>query len=110
MNQTAFLRDMDAAIAGAFADAGMADAATYTAPGGGTPAACTVLVDRAVQFFGDDEAQIVGSRDVLTLYAAEIAAPARGGVVTLTGTGEAFKLDKPIARDESMSRWVVVDG
>ena len=110
MNQTAFLQELDAGIVGAFADAGMADAATYTPPGGGTAVACSVLVDRNVQFFGDDGAEIVGTRDLVSLFLSEVAAPARGGTVTLTATSEVLKLDQPDARDESMSRWVVIHG
>lgn len=109
MNQTAALRDLDAAIVASLADAGIADAATYVPPGGGAGAACTVLVDRAAQFFGET-GDVAGYRITVALFLAEIASPARGGMVTLTETGEAFKLNELDARDESMARWVVVNG
>lgn len=109
MNQRAALRDMDAVIVGAFMDVGMADAATYVAPGGGAPLPCSVLVDRAAQFFGENGA-VAGTRVAITLFLSEVATPEQDGTLTLTATSEAFKLDEIDAQDESMSRWVVVNG
>lgn len=107
MGQVATLRALDAAIVGAFADAGMADAATYT-PATGAAVACTVLVDRAAQFFGD-VGEVVGRRTVVTMFLAEVPSPARGGVVTLTDGGEQFRLSELDLLDDSMSRWVVTN-
>lgn len=105
MGQVATLRALDAAIVGAFADAGMADAATYT-PAGGTAVPCQVLVDRAAQFFGD-VGEVAGRRVVVSLFLDDVPSPARGGVVTLTDGGEQFRLSELDLLDDSMSRWVV---
>ena len=91
-----------------FVAAGLGDAATYVPPGGGAGMPCSVLVDRAAQFFGE-MGEVAGHRITVTLFLSEVSAPARGGVVTLED-GEAFKLHQLDVRDESMSRWVVVDG
>jgi hypothetical protein len=107
MGQVATLRALDAAIVGAFVDAGMADAATY-APANGAAVPCTVLVDRAAQFFGD-VGEVVGRRIVVSLFLAEVPSPARGGVVTLNDGGEQFRLNELDLLDDSMSRWVVND-
>ncbi|WP_396616797.1 hypothetical protein ACHZ97_04265 [Lysobacter soli] len=105
MGQVATLRALDAAIVSAFANAGMADAATYT-PAGGVAVTCTVLVDRAAQYFGD-VGEVVGRRIVVSLFLAEVPSPARGGVVTLADGGEQFRLSELDLLDDSISRWVV---
>lgn len=106
MSQTTTLRAMDAAIVGAMLDGGFADAAVYTPPGGGASIACSILVDRAVAFFGQDDAEVAGYRDTITCFAAEVPTPQRGG--TFTVGPDVFTLDELDARDESMQRWVVV--
>lgn len=110
MSQRQALRDLDATLAAAFAEAGFADAAAYVPPGGGTSTDCTVMVDDAVEFFGDDGSGIVGHRTVVALFLAEVAAPARGGAVTLTEDGTVYRLDALVKRDESCERWVVTRG
>jgi len=107
MGQVDTLRDLDASIVGAFVGAGLADAATYTPAGGGTALPCQVLVDRAAQFFGE-VGEVAGRRIVVSLFLAEVPSPSRGGVVTV-GT-EQFRLSELDLLDDSMSRWVVVDG
>lgn len=109
MSQTAALRALDAEIVSAFADIGFADAASYLAPAAGPALPCTVLVDRAAQFF-DEQRGVAGTRVLVTLLLAEVPAPERKGVVMLTDTGESFRLDQLESRDESQQRWVVVDG
>lgn len=104
MSQLATLQELDAALAAAFLAAGLADSATYTPPAGAA-VACTVLIDRAAQFY-DDAAGVAGNRIVITLYVAEVAVPVRTAAVVIGS--ETFKLDQLIDRDESMSRWVVV--
>lgn len=107
MSQTTTLRALDAAIAGAMLGAGLADDALYTPPGGGAGIPCTVLVDRALQVYGD-QGEVVGHRIAITLFLATVPSPARGGTVAIGA--EVFRLDEPEARDESMSQWVVVRG
>jgi hypothetical protein len=107
VSQIDAMRDLDAAIVGALAHAGFADAAAYTPPGGGTAVPCTVLVDRAAQFFGP-AGEVVGTRIAVTLFLADVANPQQGGTVTVGD--EAFELDELDEQDESKSRWVVVRG
>lgn len=108
MSQTQTLRDLDAFIIEDLLRAGLADAATYTAPGAGaTPVPCQVLVDRAAQFF-DDREGVSGYRTTITLFLQEVPAPVRMGVITVGA--EAFTLDMLDARDESLARWVVIHG
>ncbi len=107
MSQLETLRAMDADIVGALRDAGMADIATYTPPGGGAAVAgVDALVDRAVAFYGTDGATVAGYRNVVTLFKDQVADPQRGGTVTIDS--EVFTLDDLDAHDESMSRWVVL--
>lgn len=108
MSQSAALRALDADIAAAFLDAGMADTATYTPPGGGIALPCTVMIDVAVQYYGEGHGQVVGTRDLVTLFLADVPNPLRGG--TVVADGKVYKLDDEDARDQSMSRWVVIDG
>jgi hypothetical protein len=105
MSQAATLRDLDAIFAEQLLAAGMADTATYTPPGAGDPVDCTVLVDRNAQFFGDN-GEVFGHRILITIFLAEIAAPARQGVIAIGA--ESFALEQLDARDESQQRWLVV--
>lgn len=104
MTQAATLRAMDAALFAAFASAGMADAASLTPAAGGAAVACTVLIDRAAQFF-DDQSGVGGTRVVISLQVAEIPTPARRDVVTLGA--ETFYLEELLESDEASTRWVV---
>lgn len=109
MSQRALLEAMDQAAFAAFHHAGMADAATYTPPGGGTAVACTVLVDREAQDFGEGDAPVSGQRVAVALQLAEVSSPAKGGLVVI-GTGisaERWVLYREIKRDESRAYWVV---
>jgi hypothetical protein len=53
MTQAAYLADMDALLHGAFAAAGMGDAATYRAGPASAEVLCTVLVDQGAQLLED---------------------------------------------------------
>ena len=97
---------LDAAIHGAMAGAGIADTGTYTPPAG-TPVTCRVYVDRAVQQMGD-YGPVAGPRTIVGLLRADVPAPHAGGIVAV-GT-EQWELESEIARDESVTRWVVGNG
>lgn len=105
MSQAATLRAFDAAAAAAFLEAGAADEATYTPPGGGTPIDCTVLVDREHQEFGDGGEPISGQRVVVTVFLAEIDDPKQGALVTVGA--ESWVLYRELLRDESRAQWTV---
>lgn len=107
MTQRATLQALDATLAAAFGSAGMADTGNLTPLAGGAALPCTVLIDRAAQFY-DAQGEIVGTRVVVTLYLAEIPTPARRD--TLVVGAETFKLEQLLEQDESSTRWVVVNG
>lgn len=104
MSQLSALRNMDAIINSVLAKVGMSDAGTYTAPGG-SPIACTFLVDRNVIEVGD-RGQAIGQLVHITLFIAQVGKPRTGAVVTLT-SGEAFHLEADQDTDESKSKWTV---
>ncbi|MCF8809672.1 hypothetical protein KIP31_10115 [Xanthomonas campestris pv. campestris] len=106
MSQKDFLRHFDAAAFAVFRGAGLADSATYTAPGGGQ-VPCTITIDRDVADFGDDEAPVSAPQTLVTFQRSEVE-PARMGRVALTG--EVFVLDRRVRQDESISQWVVANG
>lgn len=109
MNQRAFLQSFDQALVAAFAETGMADAAGYLPPSGapGTPpTACTVLVDRDVEIFGQESPDVATRHVVVTLFRGTVE-PAQFGTVTLDASGEVFRLEAKLDEDESKSRWVV---
>jgi hypothetical protein len=99
MSQRAALQAMDAAIVGAFAAAGMADAATYTPPGGGVAVPCEVMVDRNLEIGADVPTRGI----VVAMQLAQVPAPARGGVVAVDG--EQLRLVAKVEGDESLERW-----
>lgn len=107
MSQRAFLQGFDAAAFGAFRDAGLGDAALYTAPGTDAAVPCTVLVDRGLREFGDDGAPVTTRFVQVTFQLAEVS-PGRGARVVIDG--ETFVLDGDEDRDESTSRWAVIRG
>lgn len=108
MSQEAFLQDLDAQLAAAFASVGLADEATYTPPGGGDPVACTVFVDHGTQFFGDEPVTLVGNRTLVRIQTAEVDAQQGGSVVVGART---YLLDKIVDREPGISsRWVVIHG
>lgn len=79
---------------------GMADAATYTPPGGGDATACTVILNLSVERV---PAGFSGARrDSLTFRHAEVT-PAYGGVVVIGS--DSYTLGDRDRRDESGSTW-----
>lgn len=112
MSQRAFLQAFDAAVIGAFADAGLADRANYYAAGGAAALPCEVLVDRSLQEFGDDPATVAGPYVRIGFQRAQVQPARRGRVALLDDAGqevEAFVLAEmlPAMGDESMTYWVV---
>lgn len=76
------LTSMDADMVAAFLAAGMADSATLTPADGGTPIACTVMVDRNIEFFGG-QTQMASRSVTITAQVAEVGTPARGSLWTV---------------------------
>lgn len=106
MSQKAFLAGFDAAAFGAFAVAGMGDAARYTdstgQPGPGIP--CSVLVDRGLQAWGDDAMSLAGDSITVRLQLAEVS-PSKGGILLVDG--DRYRLAELLDDDGSMVRWAV---
>lgn len=133
MSQAAFCRAFDALAFATFASSGIADAAAYLSPAdladlkaisdhdpddpeapapppAPVPVACTVLVDRDVDDFGDDVAVVSVNRTRITFQRAELP-PEQGGQVTLLddagAAAETFVLVQRTRSDESQSAWWV---
>jgi hypothetical protein len=82
-------------------------AASYTPPGGGAAVACAILFDQADQEIGFGDGRPVTSGKTVTVAADQVAAPARGGIFTITATGEALKvLDDPTTADPDRKIWI----
>jgi hypothetical protein len=105
MSQRAALQALDADLMAAFKDAGLADAGTYTPPGGGAAVAVDVMVDRGVEIFGDEGNGIPAPAVTVTLLLAQVS-PAKGG--TVIADGDTFILCDELQRDESRVRWTVL--
>lgn len=108
MSQRETLRDLDASLIAAFKDAGLADDAVYTPPGGGAPIACEVFVDEGIAEFGEDLATVVGRRTLVSLMLRQVPNPVREATVLVDGV--TYVLDTPESRDQSIDRWVVTRG
>lgn len=104
MSQKAFLAAFDAGATSAFAAAGMADAAVYSPPGSGAVLLCLVLVDRAVESFGDDPMPVAVYDVAITFQRAEVV-PERGGQLVVDG--EVYRLTDKLLDDGSAIRWAV---
>lgn len=105
MSQREFLQELDADMHEAFADAGIADAGSYTAPGDGAPTQpCRVYVNRDILVYGS-VGEIIGARTEVVVLRADIEQPVQKALLAIDG--ELFKLGQQIGQDESMTRWVV---
>lgn len=91
---------MDARFARAFSRSGLADSGTFRRKGSTTAIACTVLVDDAVQFVGD-QTQVVNDKKVITAYFAEIGQqePMHGDTFVING--DTFAVDSVSNKDAS---------
>jgi len=97
-----WLAQFDAIAAPLFKAAGLADSATYTAPGG-QPVPCTVYVDRETRVMDNNS-----TYSLVTTIAANVAETGvivKGGVFTIGA--EVLTAKRPLQRDESQSSWVV---
>lgn len=97
-----WLAQFDAIAAPLFKAAGLADSATYTAPGG-QPVPCTVYVDREVSV--QDNSGAFSTVTTIAANVAETGVIRKGGVFAI-GV-ESFTCEKPLAGDESQKTWIV---
>ncbi|WP_282266500.1 hypothetical protein [Stenotrophomonas sp. PS02298] len=106
MSQKAFLQAFDQAAIGSFMAAGMADAATYTAPAPGSASVpCDVLVDRGTQVWGDDASPVALGEISIAFQRAQVT-PERGGIIVVDG--DTYRLTDKLKDDGSLVRWLVV--
>lgn len=99
MTQQATLRALDAAIMAEFSAAGLADSATFTQYGGGSPTTCSVYVDRGVAFQGFD-GTVRNDAVTITLFLDEIGDVPKRGALFAVGS-DTFKVDAVTSMDES---------
>ncbi|MGR4895025.1 hypothetical protein ACIPR8_07085 [Stenotrophomonas sp. LARHCG68] len=104
MSQKAFMQAFDQAAIGSFMVAGMADAAKYTAPGG-VAIACSVMVDRGTQVWGDDGMPVALGEISVAFQRADVE-PEKGGIVVVDG--DTYRLTDKLKDDASLVRWLVV--
>ena len=107
VSQRTALQQMDADIVAVMADNGIAEAATYTPPGGGAAVPCTVMVDRDTQPYAVDQMSVATARALVTIYFADVPVQLGGGVVHLTEADEDLTLGEELHRDESRVQWIV---
>lgn len=99
MTQQATLRALDAAIMAEFSAAGLADSATFTQSGGGSPTTCSVYVDRGVTFQGFD-GTVRNDAVTITAFLSDIADVPKRGALFAVGS-DTFKVDAVTSMDES---------
>ena len=105
MTQQATLRALDAAIMAEFSAAGLADSATFTQSGGGSPTTCSVYVDRGATFQGFD-GTVRNDAVTITAFLDEIAEVPKRGALFVVGS-DTYKVDAVTAKDESRAVCVV---
>ncbi|MBP7625288.1 MAG: hypothetical protein KA763_15095 [Xanthomonadales bacterium] len=99
MTQQATLRALDAAIMAEFSAAGLADSATFTQSGGGSPTTCSVYIDRGVSFHGFD-GTVRNDAVTITAFLSDIADVPKRGALFAVGS-DTFKVDAVTSMDES---------
>ena len=108
MSEAAFRRSFDDAFLQAWGSAVGGVNGTYTSPTGTVTTGVHVLVDPAVDFFGDDDGQVSYEKALVSLFLAEVS-PETGGTVLVDG--DTYVLVKRTERcDESRSQWVARHG
>lgn len=105
MTQQSTLRALDAELMTAFTTAGLADAATFTQSGGGSPTTCSVYVDRGVTFQGFD-GTVRNDAVTITAFLSDIADVPKRGALFVVGS-DTYKVDAVTAKDESRAVCVV---
>ena len=95
-----------AAVDAIFADPNMTVEATYTAPAGGMPISCRVVLDERDRELGGLSGRPLVEGRTITVRRNEIAAPARGGTFTLLDQILTV-LDDPRCEDALRLLWVM---
>ena len=110
MTQLDTLKQMDADLHAAFADAGLCDVGDYTpivdGVAGGVLAGVRVYVERDVQQIGEF-GQIIAPRTQIAYLLADVT-PTKGGRIVVDG--QAWINTDNVGDDGSLSRWIVRRG
>lgn len=109
MIANAFIAEFDEAAHEAFADAGLADEAQYTPPGGGAATPRRVYVNTAQQTAGEF-GQVVARRTVVGVMLADGAVAQGGALAVGSSTYKLQRLDETNGADGSLEWWVVTHG
>lgn len=109
MSQIDFVRSTVSDFFDALIGSDLADAGSYTPPGGGVAVPVRVLVKRDTASFGGF-GQVQGQKFQLRMVDADVIG-ARGGIVTITSTTfgtEQFKLVENIDDTDALATWSVI--
>lgn len=104
MSTKALLREFDALV---MAGSPLFDRGTYTPPGvapGATPVVVDVKLDRDLRSWGEEGLTVATYDSGICIQLSQVAAPAKGGKVTLAD-GEAFTLCDKLGDDGSLQTW-----
>lgn len=108
MSEGAFRRGFDANFRAVWGAAVGGISGIYTSPTGAVTANADVLVDPAVDHFGDDVGQLSFEKALITLFHNQVSPETQGRVVV---DGETYILVSRTERcDESRSQWVARHG
>ncbi|MFT4117467.1 hypothetical protein [Bradyrhizobium sp.] len=81
-------------------------AASYTPPGGGSSAGCTVLLDVRDSGAKPEDGSPPAGQAWIEVRAKEVAAPAAGGTFTLTVGGKTYEVaSRPLPADGDGYAW-----
>lgn len=104
MSEDAFRREFDAEFRASWGHAVGGIAGTYTSPTGAVTSGVSVLVDPAVDFFGEDVGQVSYDKALVTLFLDQVQPETSGTVLV---DGKAYRLVSRTEKcDGSRSQWV----
>jgi hypothetical protein len=104
----------DEAIDAIFADPNFVLAAQYTAPGGGSPVSCSIVLDKRDIGSRPDDGRPVAGQVTIEVRKSELAAPAKGGQFTpgtiqagvfVSGPTTYTVMNRPAVEDEDGLIW-----
>lgn len=108
MSEATFRRSFDADFRSVWGSAVGGIAGTYTSPLGTVTAGIDVLVDPAVDFFGDEQGQLSYEKALVTLFLEQVQPETNGTVLV---DGETYYLVSRTEKcDGSRSQWVARHG
>jgi hypothetical protein len=83
--------------------------AVYVPPGGGAGVPCSILIDLREEGAAHGQGEPLAGQGTVEVQKVEIAAPAQGGVFTVTAPPVLFGaytiMDRPIAADDTGTVW-----